>query len=73
MSTSIEIEVESEKCDCCADCKMGGSAAPAKPAPSKDALLAELKNLLNETSTNGMAERQLKIDELMSTISELGD
>lgn len=71
MSTSIEIEVESEKCDCCADCKMGKAAAPAEP--SKDQLLAELKKLLSETGTNGMADRQMKVDELISKISELGD
>jgi hypothetical protein len=69
MSTSIEIEVESESCDCCPDCKMGGE----KPEESKDALLAELKKLLMVTGSNGLADRQMKIDELISKISELGD
>ena len=64
----IEIESESESCDCCADCKMG-----SKPAKSKDELLAELKKLLMMTGTNGLAERQMKIDELISEIEDLGD
>jgi hypothetical protein len=74
MATSIEIEVESESesCDCCADCKMGSGMA-AKPAKSKDELLAELKKLLMMTGTNGLAERQMKIDELISEIEDLGD
>lgn len=71
MSTSIEIEVESESCDCCKDCKMGGGMKAAEP--SKDALLAELKALLAKSDANGQADRQLKIDELISKISELGD
>lgn len=71
MSTSIEIEVESESCDCCADCKMGKGGVAAEP--SKDAMLADLKKLLAETGSNGLAERQMKIDELISKISELGD
>jgi hypothetical protein len=64
----IEIESESESCDCCADCKMG-----SKPEESKDALLAELKKLLMVTGSNGLADRQMQIDELISKISELGD
>ena len=70
MSTSIEIEVESESCDCCADCKMGKGAAAE---PSKDQLLTELKGLLGQTAAAGQADRQMKIDELISKISELGD
>lgn len=67
MSVSIEIEVESgDKCEAC------GQAMPAGPVESKDALLAELKALLNKSDANGQADRQLKIDELMSKISELG-
>jgi hypothetical protein len=70
MSVSIEIEVESE--DCCSEC-----GAPmrdkATAEPSKDAMLAELKAMLNDSSANGKADRQMKIDELMSKISELGD
>jgi hypothetical protein len=50
---------------------MNKGAVPAEP--SKDALLAELKALLAQTGTNGLADRQLKIDELISKISELGD
>ncbi len=71
MSTSIEIEVESESCDCCADCKMNKGGEYAEP--SKDALLAELKALLAKNDSNGQADRQMKIDELISKISELGD
>ena len=41
--------------------------------PSKDALLAELKGLLSQTAASGQAERQMKIDELISKIGELGD
>ena len=72
MSTSIEIEVESESeyCDCCKDCKM---SMGDKPEESKDSMLAELKKLLGDSSSNGMADRQMKIDELISKISELGD
>lgn len=65
----VEIEVESEGCDCCKDCKMGQKG----PEKTKDALLAELKTLLNDNKPNGMAERMLKIDELMSQISDLGE
>jgi hypothetical protein len=43
------------------------------PVESKDSLLAELKKLLAITSSNGLADRQMKIDELISKISELGD
>lgn len=71
MSTSIEIEVESESCDCCKDCKMNKGGEYAEP--SKDALLAELKGLLSQTAASGQAERQMKIDELISKIGELGD
>lgn len=71
MSTSIEIEVESESCDCCKDCKMNKGDAYAEP--SKDALLAELKTLLANGSSAGQADRQMKIDELIGKISELGD
>lgn len=70
MSTSIEIEVESESCDCCPDCKMNNGAKSAEP--SKDSLLAELKTLLAQTGTNGQADRQMKIDELITKISDLG-
>jgi hypothetical protein len=48
---------------------MGGE----KPEESKDALLAELKKLLMVTGSNGLADRQMQIDELISKISELGD
>jgi hypothetical protein len=67
MSTSVEIEVESgEKCSHCGqDMKSEG------PEMSKDAMLSELKNLLNDSTPNGMAERQMKIDELMGKINEL--
>ncbi len=71
MSTSIEIEVESEsggKCDKC-----GAEMGSAAPEESKDALLKQLKALLAETGSNGLADRQMKIDELISKISELGD
>lgn len=72
MSTSIEIEVESEEsCDCCADCKMGSK--DAKPMESKDGLLKELKALLANSNSTGMADRQMQIDELISKIAELGD
>ena len=67
----VEIEIESEEaCDCCKDCKMGKSEAPVE---SKDALLAELKKLLSATGSNGLADRQMKIDELIAKIGELGD
>lgn len=68
-SVEIEVEAEKETCDCCPDCKL----APKDPAESKDALLAQLKTLLNNNSANGMADRMLKIDELMSKISDLGE
>lgn len=67
MSTSVEIEVESE--DKCASC--GQDMKAAKPEMTKDQMLAELKTLLNDSTPNGMAERQMKIDELMSKISDL--
>jgi hypothetical protein len=65
--SEVEIEIKSgEKCSHCGqDMKAEG------PAESKDAMLAELKGLLNDSTQNGMAERQMKIDELMSKISEL--
>lgn len=67
MSVEIEIEVKGDKCEHC------GAEMEAKPAePTKDELLAELKKMLNDNSSNGMAERQMKIDELMAKISEMG-
>jgi hypothetical protein len=70
MSTSVEIEVESEdKCASCGQSMKGDAMAPEK---TKDQLLAELKALLNDSTQNGMAERQMKIDELMAKISEMG-
>jgi hypothetical protein len=73
MTTSIEIEVESEEsCDCCADCKMGSGKA-TKPAESKDALLKQLKDLLGNSNSTGMADRQLAIDALIEKIGELED
>lgn len=70
--SKVEIEVESEEpCDCCADCKMGSK--DAKPVESKDALLKELKTLLANSNSTGMADRQMKIDELIGKIAELGD
>ena len=74
MSTSIEIEVESED-KCNGNCACKGEAAQmtnATPAPTKDDLLAELKKLLAITAENGRAERQLKIDELIGKINEYG-
>jgi hypothetical protein len=41
--------------------------------PSMVSMLPELKSLLGETGSNGLADRQKKIDELISKISELGD
>jgi hypothetical protein len=70
MTVSIEIEVESE--DCCKECGAPMGGKPATVEPSKDAMLAELKALLGNNSANGQADRQLKIDELMSKIQELG-
>lgn len=67
MSTSVEIEVESESGHECTCGKYD------KPEESKDSMLAELKKMLAETGSNGLAERQMKIDELISKISELGD
>lgn len=65
--SSVEIEIESgEKCSHC-----GQDMKSEAPVESKDALLAELKALLNDSTQNGQADRQMKIDELMSKISEL--
>lgn len=69
MSTSIEIEVDG-CCEC--DCKMCGDMG-SKPTESKDALLAQLKALLNDNRSNGQADRQMQIDELMSKISDMGE
>lgn len=65
----IEIESDSEYCDCCKDCKMGDKAE--KPMESKDAMLKELKGLLGNSNSTGMADRQMAIDELIAKISEL--
>lgn len=65
----VEIEIESgDKCEHC-----GAEMDSAAPEVSKDALLKELKALLAETGSNGLADRQMKIDELISKIGELGD
>jgi hypothetical protein len=67
--SEVEIEISSgEKCSHCGQSMNGGEMAPEK---SKDEMLSELKTMLNDSSANGMAERQMKIDELMSKISEL--
>lgn len=71
MSVSVEIEVENESEGKCPSCgaEMG---KPAEPEMTKDEMLAELKKLLNDNTANGRAERQMKIDELMSKLTEMG-
>jgi len=66
--SEVEIEISSgEKCAHCGqDMKAEG------PEMSKDAMLAELKTMLSDSSSNGMAERQVKIDELIGKINEYG-
>jgi hypothetical protein len=65
--SEVEIEISSgEKCSHC-----GQGVESEGPEMSKDSMLAELKTLLNDNTPNNMAERQGKIDELMSKISEL--
>ncbi len=66
MEISIEIE-SGDKCEAC------GQAMPKKPEKPKDALLKELKTLLSKNDTNGQAERQSKIDDLIEQIGELED
>lgn len=68
-TVEINAEAEKETCDCCPDCKMASS----QPTESKDALLAKLKGLLNDTRANGMADRMLEIDKLMETISDMSE
>jgi hypothetical protein len=36
-------------------------------------MLAELKTLLAKTDANGQADRQVKIDELVSKLADMGD
>lgn len=68
--SKVEIEIESEEsCDCCKDCKMYSE----KPQESKEGLLKELKALLANSNSTGMADRQVAIDELIGKIAELGD
>jgi len=72
---AVEIEVndadeQDETCDCCPDCKFAPAAGPTE---SKDALLAQLKTLLNDNRANGMADRMLQIDKLMETISDMSE
>lgn len=66
----VEIEVEAKGCD--GNCACGGEMKPAEPMKTKDQLLAELKTLLYNTSSTGIAERQVKIDELIKKINEYG-
>lgn len=66
----VEIEVEAKGCD--GECMCGGQPKAMAPEKTKDQLIAELKTLLNDSSSNGMAERMVKIDELMKKISEYG-
>lgn len=58
-------------CGCCEDCKMEMDSMSEKP--SKDSMLSELKGLLSDSSSNGMADRQKKIDELISKIGEMNE
>lgn len=63
--SKVEIEVESgHECTC---------GKYDKPEVSKDAMLSELKSLLGNGAASGQADRQVKIDELIGKISELGD
>jgi hypothetical protein len=39
----------------------------------KSAMLMQLKDLLSQTGSNGQAERQLAIDQLIYKINELGE
>lgn len=66
----VEIEVEAKGCD--GECMCGGQPKPMTPEKTKDQLLAELKGLLSENASNGQAERQVKIDELIKKINEYG-
>lgn len=66
MEISIEIET-GDKCEHC------GQMMPEAPEESKDALLKELKGLLAKSDANGQADRQMKIDDLIEKIGELGD
>lgn len=71
MSTSVEIEVESED-KCNGNCMCGGQDKAAEPKKTKDEMIAELKVLLGKSDANGQAERQVQIDELMAKIAEYG-
>jgi hypothetical protein len=63
--SKVEIEVESgHECTC---------GKYDKPEVSKDSMLAELKSLLTKNDANGQADRQMKIDELIGQIGEMGD
>lgn len=68
----IEIEVKGGGEGCGGDCMCGGMEKPKPAGPTKDEMIAELKVLLNKTDRNGLAERQVQIDELMGKISEYG-
>lgn len=65
-----KVEIEIEAGGCCEDCPCMKDME--QPAESKDALVAELKALLNDNRANGQADRQMKIDELMGKIAEMG-
>lgn len=67
--SAVEIEVKS---GCEGNCECGGKPMAMGPEKTKDQLLAELKALLADASSNGQAERQVKIDELIGKINEYG-
>jgi hypothetical protein len=66
---AVEIEIEA---GCGGDCMCGGAKKPMAAEQNKDQMIAELKGLLSENGSNGQAERQVKIDEVIKKINEYG-
>lgn len=68
----VEIEVKSDKPEGkCPHCGMDMGEEPMKPQKTKDQLIAELKTLLANTSSTGVAERWVQIDEKIAEINDL--
>lgn len=68
--SEVEIEIKSgEKCSHCGQDMAAGEMGAEK---TKDQMLTELKVMLADSSSNGQAERQVKIDELIGKINEYG-
>lgn len=60
-------------CDCCKNCDSCDTGTEVGTTASREVLLAELKKLLNDPTSNGRADRQTRIDEIIAGLDDLAE